>query len=229
MLEEATMRTMVGWFVAVLAVVVLAAPETAQAQGRGRGFGGGFGGGGGYMLLRNKGVQQELKLNDEQTEKVTKLAEEIGTKTREKSEGLSKDERREKMPEIMRAANEEARKAAKEILKPEQLARFEQIELQQRGLTAFADPKVQDKLSLTADQKTKIREIGTSNREQMTEIFQNAGNDRAAAMEKMTALRKESLEKALGVLTDDQKKSWKDLTGEPFEVRFEGRRPGAGN
>jgi hypothetical protein len=42
-------------------------------------------------------------------------------------------------------------------------------------------------------------------------------------MQKMTALRKERLDKALATLTDDQKKTWKELTGEPYEVKFEPR------
>jgi len=36
--------------------------------------------------------------------------------------------------------------------------------------------------------------------------------------EKVTALRKETTEKIVAVLNDDQKKSWKELTGEPFEL-----------
>ena len=40
----------------------------------------------------------------------------------------------------------------------------------------------------------------------------------------MMTLRKEKQEAALKVLTDDQKKSYKELTGEPFEMKFE-RRP----
>ncbi len=36
----------------------------------------------------------------------------------------------------------------------------------------------------------------------------------------MTTIRKESMDKALAVLSSDQKETWKDLTGEPFEVQF---------
>jgi hypothetical protein len=39
------------------------------------------------------------------------------------------------------------------------------------------------------------------------------------------------MDKALAVLSADQKQAWKDMTGEPFEVRFQGfpvfRRPNA--
>ena len=34
----------------------------------------------------------------------------------------------------------------------------------------------------------------------------------------MTAIRKETSEKVVALLSDDQKKSWKELTGEPFTL-----------
>ena len=42
----------------------------------------------------------------------------------------------------------------------------------------------------------------------------------------MADLQKETKEKIDAVLTPDQKKAWKDMTGEPFEVQF--GRPGGG-
>ncbi|AGA25501.1 hypothetical protein [Singulisphaera acidiphila] len=201
------------------AAVVITAP-TAQAQG----FRGGFGGAGGYGLLSNKSVQQELKLEGEQAEKVSKIVSEINAKTREKMQDIPQEERREKIAGIQRAANEEIKAAVKGDLKAEQTTRLEQIIRQNQGLQAFADPTTAEKLSLTGDQKAKIRELGQEIAEKSQEIFQSAGDDRQAAMGKLQALRKEALEKVVASLTDDQKKSWKELTGEPFEIKFE-RRP----
>lgn len=198
---------------------VMAAP--AQAQGfRGRGMGMGSG----YMLLTNKSVQQEIKLDETQIAKTTKVVEDAGAKMREKMEDIPDDQRRERIPQIFRAANEEVKSALKDVLKPEQMTRLEQISRQQQGIQAFTDPTVQEKLQLSDDQKSRLKEISDNSSTQMREIFSNAGDDRQAAMQKMTALRKETLEKGVAVLSDDQKKTWKDLTGEPFEVKFEPRR-----
>lgn len=213
------MRTFGIMALTLAAAIVSAAP--AQAQGpRGRG---GMGFGGGYTLLGNKSVQQELKLEGEQAEKISKTVSEINAKAREKSQDLPQEERREKGAEIFRAANEEVKAIAKAELKAEQLTRLEQIIRQNQGLQAFADPATAEKLSLTDDQKSKVREIAQESGTKMREIFQDAGGDRQAAGEKFRALQKESLEKALATLTDDQKKTWKELTGEPFEVKFEFR------
>jgi hypothetical protein len=43
-------------------------------------------------------------------------------------------------------------------------------------------------------------------------------------MKKMTELRKEALGKATAKLNDEQQKTWKELTGAPFELKIE-RRP----
>jgi len=43
-------------------------------------------------------------------------------------------------------------------------------------------------------------------------------------MKLLRQLQKDLMVKAQVVLTDEQRASWKELTGEPFEVRFEQRR-----
>ena len=49
-------------------------------------------------------------------------------------------------------------------LSSDQSKRYDQIEIQAAGFQAFATPTVQEKLKLTDDQKSKIREIGEASR-----------------------------------------------------------------
>lgn len=206
------------------ALVVFALPASAQGQrGQGRGFGGGFGGGGGVMLLSNKSVQEELKVDEDQAKKITDLS----AKNRESFgsfRDLSQEERREKMT----ALTTENDKAIGEILKPEQLTRFHQIEVQVAGVQGLvgqspAAKERAEKLKLTEDQKTKINDILASSREKMGDLRDQFQNDREGAMKKMQEIRAESNKEAMAVLTDDQKKIWEEMTGKPFEVKFEGR------
>jgi len=206
--------------VACGAVALMVAPAVAQ-QGRG---GRGFGAGGGAALLSNKSVQKELKATDEQAEKLNTFAREMTEKQREEFQGLrdlSQEERREKMQELARTRAAELVKGMAGILKPEQVKRFEEIQLQQSGAGAFSSPRVQEKLKLTADQQTKLREINEESGQAMRDAFQDLQSDREGAMKKIAEIRKQSTEKAFGVLTDDQKKAWKTLTGEPFEIVYE--------
>jgi Spy/CpxP family protein refolding chaperone len=219
------MRTF-GKMVLAMGLVALATAPAMAQQGRG-GFGM-FGGGGGPMLLSNKSVQQELKVSDSQADKLDALAQELGQKQRsefQKLQDVPQDERREKMQELTRNMNAELHKELPNILKPEQTKRFTQIQLQQSGVNAFSTPRVQEELKLTDEQKSKIRDISQDLNESMREAFQASQDDRAAAMQKIAGLRKQGMEKTLAVLTDEQKSTWKDMTGEPFEVKFEPRRP----
>jgi hypothetical protein len=57
----------------------------------------------------------------------------------------------------------------------------------------------------------------------MREIFQSAQDDREGAMKKMADLRKVTMDKAAAKLNDEQQKTWKELIGVAFEVKYEPR------
>jgi hypothetical protein len=192
----------------------------AFAQGRG---GRGFGGGGLSMLIANESVQKELKLDDQQVEKAKEFAEkarEKGTELRSKLEGLEGDEARTKRAEITKEMNEMAMKAFGEFLKPEQVTRIKQISHQTMGAMAFNDPEVAKKLNLTDSQKSEIHSIAQESQSKMTELRSEFQNDRVGAMKKMAEIRKETLEKVTAKLNDEQQKTWKELLGAPFEIKY---------
>lgn len=227
---DQTMRTFLKLAAAFGLAVCLASSANAQGQGGGRGMGGG----GGLNLLTNKSVQKELKLTDEQIEKATKASVELTEKFAERRAELrdmEPAERQEKSAAMNKEIGVESKKAMEIILKPEQTKRFDQIALQVQGYRAFNVPETQTKLKLTDEQKTKIKEMADEAQAQMREIFQSAqnGGDRAEMMKKMTEFNKTMNEKAASMLTDDQKKNWKEMTGEPFTVVQEPRRPGGNN
>ena len=60
---------------------------------------------------------------------------------------------------------------------------------------------------------------------EMREIQAASADDRQAGMQKQQALRKETLTKVMALMTDDQKKTWKEMTGEPFTMPPQQRRP----
>jgi hypothetical protein len=217
--EFATMRTIVRTMVGFGLVALLAGPAFAQGQGRG-----GFGRGGSLAgLLGNESVQKELKLTDEQTTKAKETSEKIGAEAREKFTGLqdlSPEERREKMTAINTETNEATLKAVGDYLKPEQITRLKQISYQQRGVTAFSDPEVAKKLNITDGQKSEIREITQEWFTKMGEIRQEHQGDREGMMKASTELRKVTLAKVEKKLNDEQQKTWKELLGSPFEVKY---------
>ncbi len=201
-------------------IALVAGP--AAAQGPPRGFGARMGTYSG--LLDNESVQKELKLDDKQVEKAKELDEKMSEEMREKFQSLGDvepQERRAKMMEINREISASALKAAAGFLKPEQISRLKQIAYQVRGANAFNEPDVAKKLNLTDAQKTDIQQIQQDANAERREIFQEAQGDREAMMKKMGELNKKILAKVEAKLNDEQKKTWKEMLGAPFEIKYE--------
>jgi hypothetical protein len=205
-------------------------PQQGQRQGMQRG---GFG-----SLVQNESVQKELKLDQDAVTKATEAVRKVQENHRDdfaKLRDLSQEERRTKTRELTRTVNEETLKALGDVLKPEQVKRLKQIELQQAGAEAFTRADVQKALNLTEEQNGKIKTIADEAATQMRGLFGggrgqggqgggqgnrgNRGQGGGPDQEKLAALRKQTTEKVMAVLTDDQKKAWKDLTGDPFQVQ----------
>jgi len=180
--------------VAVAVAILAASPALAQRQRPGGG--GGFGGPG--MYIGAKAVQEELKLSEDDAKKIT---EELGKLGRD----LKPEERTEKTAKIL-ADN----------LKPDQLKRLNQIMWQRGGLgTAVNNTEVQAALKLDDKQKEKVKTIQDESAKARRELTQ--GGAGADNREKLQELRKKTAEDLNAVLTDDQKKTWKDLLGTEFK------------
>jgi len=224
------MMRLFGKFVLTFgALALLASPVLAQGQNKGQGRGG-FGGGVGFFFLMAENVQKDMKLSSSQVDKIQETLRDVREKHQDDYAGLrdaSPEERQAKMAAIRKTSAAEVKKGLD--LSADQSKRFDQISLQQSGLQAFTDPDVAAKLGLTADQKTKLREIATSGRGAGggRGAFNKDASDeeRAEARKKMAETRRENLDKAMAVLTDSQKSTWKELTGDPIEVQFPRNRP----
>jgi hypothetical protein len=217
------MRTLSKTIVALGLVALMAGPALAQ---QGRGGGRGFGGGGIGMLLGNASVQQELKLDATQIEKAKALNTKLAEKVTAATQGLEGQERFAKVREMSTELNTEANTAAKEFLKPEQVKRLHQIHHQVQGAQVFADEHAQAHLKLTDAQKSDIHSILEASNTEMQSLRQNFQSDPDGTRAKMTEHRKETISKIESKLTDEQKTTYKEMLGAPFEIKFE--RPGGG-
>lgn len=210
---------------------LLAAPALAQPPEGGRGrMMQGMGFGGGMMLLRDKGIQAELKLSEEQVTNLRALMEKQGEEMRAAREGGGDpQEMREKMMEMGRKYQEEANK----ILNEEQQKRLKQLGLQAAqkmgGWSALAmNPEVGKALELTDEQKEALQAAQEEMRGAMREAFQGGGGDREEMRKKMEEMRKGMNEKIEKLMTDAQKAKLKELMGEPYKGEFPTGRRGPG-
>ena len=229
------------------AVVVVAACTAATAQ---RQPGGTRPAGAASLtpqVVSNKDLQADLKVTDAQKEKfkdpaakLTEVAKKMAD-LRPATGGGRPD--MTKMTEVraeMTKVNDEVTKVVTDTLDDTQKKRLKQIEVQQMALRAFANADVVKELALTDDQKAKVKtitddlakEVGTGARPAGGRPGAGTQPDAAAlaeARKKRTEATDKAMTKVSAELTDDQKKAWKGLTGEKFDLTklnaFGGRAP----
>ena len=143
----------------------------------------GPGGGGLGFLLMNKSVQEELKLDKDQLDKAREVVEKFRT---DNKDDLDKLRDRATSPEdraaLQKKIGEASSKVAAEVLKPEQLKRLKQIQVQTEGPNAFVNPQTQKALNLSDKQKDDLKAIVEDLQKQQREIFENAGDDQRAGL-----------------------------------------------
>jgi hypothetical protein len=124
-----------------------------------------------YALLRHRKVLKELNCTLEQRDQIGDAFDELDEKRppvpavaiqfnggggklpQELVEQIKEQNRR-----VTELAESESRSVARKYLSNDQLSRLGQIELQVRGLRAFADPKIAAALKLTDEQKSAVVE-----------------------------------------------------------------------
>lgn len=209
--------------VSMVALLVVSSASALQAQGqggRGQGRGRGFFGSRDSMrlnLLAVPKVQEDLKLSDEQKSKSQTATEELSAERQKLFAGgqnLSDEERQKAFASLQEKTKSSWEAAAKSLSK-EQVARLDQICLQQMGAGALADETVVKTLMLTEDQQKKLGEVSAEGRAKMQELGFGEGTQ-----EKRAELQKEMTEKSLAVLTDDQRAEFAKMQGEKLELPF---------
>ena len=232
---------------AALALAVLCMAAEAQRPGGGQGGqrgpgggqgfqrgpgGGGPGGGGLTGLLRNDQVQKELDLTDEQNEQLREVGRKLMEGMRDQFSGLrelSDEERTAKMQELQAEIMKRTLEALQDVLTQPQMERLMQVYLQQQGTRALSNTQVINALGITPDQQAELRQIGEDIRAKSQEVFGGMQGMRdmepaerekkfAELRQKREELTKEAEEKVMAVLTEGQKKTLKEMMGEPFEM-----------
>ena len=214
--------------VAIAAGLLVGSPLLAQPPG---GFGGPGGGGNAGLassISQNKKLQEELKVESGQLDKLAAALAKVREDLRDDSAKLrDRNTPAAERTEITTKIREANAKAVSSILSADQLKRLHQIENQQGGLGAFAKEDMQKALKLTDEQKERVTTITKELDADRRELFgagpgggAGGGNARLSpeAMTKWQELQKEAKAKVLSALTDDQKTAFKDLTGAPFDL-----------
>jgi Spy/CpxP family protein refolding chaperone len=216
-------------YAAVVLVVALAtlASEAAQAQqGRRGGRWGRLFTVPKVALAQLEEVRGELKLSEEHQQKIEELNDELAEGMRTAFQDAQGDWT--KMREAMNKAQAEVAGKLDELLDPAQRKRLQEVYIQVNGAGALQDEAVAKALQLTDEQKEKLEGVREASRDE----FMNAGLrdlDDDARAKKIEELTKSRDDKALAVLTEEQRADFDEMKGEELKVdlsnlpRFGGR------
>ncbi len=174
-----------------------------------------------FIVFREK-VLDELKVSEEQKEKLMQHLMERIMETGPFLDSL-KDagpEREKMLNEHRMNAREKLAKQLKELLQPEQLKRLRQVTLQQEGAFALGRDDVRKELKVTQEQLKQFMTITQELHRQVEPLVKQAqsGGNPDEIRPKIEQLRQDQAKKLEAVLTDAQKKQWKELLGPPFEL-----------
>ena len=175
-----------------------------------------------FMVFRDK-VQERLKVSDDQKKKLQEPLEGFikeMTEVFQSLDGVKPEEREKKIGPYRQKAHEKLAALLKETLKEEQLKQLRQLVLQQEGLFALGHPEVMAELKVTDEQKKQFISLVQELQRNIEPLFQeaqSAGNPQEIGP-KVMKLRKQYESKIEAVLSDAQKKRWKEMLGEPLDL-----------
>ena len=165
------------------------------------------------ILLRQKSVQEELKITAE-------LAKKISEFTNKEYEAFQKALQlgeKEREPRL-EALEKENQKFLDDNLTPAQRKRLDQITMQVTGLQQLTRPEVIKLLNLTAEQQQKFKAMQQEARKELEEIV--GAKNREGRNEKLAKLRADIDKKVEAALTPEQKAKAKEIVGEPFKGKI---------
>lgn len=217
-------RVLVPMVVLMLGAAMAATAHAQTSSGSRRGF---SGRGSLLGLLRIEQVQKELKLGEQDIAKITEIGSKIREEAREQYTALREIEdaqqRRAKYTELADQSDRKAREQLRDVLSREQMMRLYQIRMQVRSaVDSLANRYVARRLELTEDQQKKLAEVSKAAQDSRSGLFASfrdaSEQQRREAYEKYRKIRSEADEKALGVLTAEQKKAFEEMKGKKIEL-----------
>jgi hypothetical protein len=178
--------------------------------------------GGPFVVFRSK-VPEDLKLSPEQNEKLEgQLLERVQDAMQffRKLEGKKPEEAEKELEKYRPKAREKLAAFLKEALKEDQLKRLRQLELQQEGAFALGLPDVGKELNITDDQRRQFMAVVQELHKKVEPLIREArsGGRPEEIHPKVMKIRKEQEGKIEALLTDAQRKQWKEMLGKPFDL-----------
>lgn len=179
---------------------------------------------GSFVVFREK-VQEDLKLSTEQKEKLEEHLKEripVFMEFFQKIDGLKGEEREKELKAYRPKAQEKLAAFLKETLKDDQRKRLRQLELQQEGAFVLhhGEGEIGKDLKITDEQRKQFMAVIQDMQKKIAPLIKEAqsGGNPQEIWPKIMKIRKEHEGKIEALLTDAQKKQWKEMLGKPLDL-----------
>ncbi len=167
-------------------------------------------------------MRTQLELNEDQFNKLNQAYTQSWSRYNQGLTGLDKslaeNERMQQHQELTGTFNKDFSKSVESVFADKQARqRYNQMDWQYRGYGAFNDPMVQQQLKLNGEQRQKFTKYNNEWNDQMNNWRREFQNDRDGMANKFSNARKEWQSRIDSVLTPEQRTTWKDMSGKPFD------------
>lgn len=170
--------------------------------------------GGPFIVYRDK-VWEDLQLSDDQKQKLLEKLPDYN-KAFENLKDLEAEDRKKEVQK----SGELFEAFLKETLKADQLKRFQQLKLQYDLPTTLLQPEIVKELKITDEQRQQfiglVQEMQKKIEPLITES-QSSGNPEEIRP-KVIGLRMDCTGKIEAILSDAQRKQWKEMLGKPLII-----------
>jgi len=177
----------------------------------------------GVALFRNSDVRKALGLTDDQIRQLGEVRARIQQEYESqlaKTGTLADNKREELLQDLRMIQQEDFFGAAASILTPQQLRRYRQLDYQYQGPGAFSNPEVRQHIQISADQLQRIQDLQKQNMYAFANLLQDSRGHHDEALARYNMYRRKLADRISDVLTTEQLRKWKSLTGEPFNFRY---------
>jgi hypothetical protein len=170
-------------------------------------------------LFQYSNVRKELNLTDPQFNQLNQSFGQLNTRFAEEFalfQNLDPEQRAVKLQELRRNFNEQFLKSAGGLLNEQQVNRLRQLELQNFGLSVFAEPNFPTQFNLTVQQRERIAALQNQANKSLQEITTLSSTNLDDALRRYQAWRQATQTELNNILTEQQRRMWAQMTGSPF-------------
>jgi len=167
-------------------------------------------------------IRKELNLSDKQFSQLREAYIRNQVQYQKEVKGLKEvdaQRRAEELRKFAQSFNDAMFKVAQDILRTDQLLRYNQLSLQYRSWDALSDTAVQTKLRLTPEQIKALRSIGPQLDQSMKDILERSSNNPEAASKLYGQFLLDSRNRIDAILTPQQRQTWNEMLGNPVTFR----------